>query len=93
MVGLLKLLLDGFLPLTAVEVEEWRDDPEGYYLEQESLEARESVRVRSVLDIKEGGGAGEGGRGCGSRMRGGWQDKEGRGGRAGGGWKELRERG
>ena len=48
MVGLLKLLLDGFLPLTAVEVEEWKDDPEEYYLVEESLEARESVRVRRV---------------------------------------------
>lgn len=43
---MLKLLLDGFLPLTAAEVEEWTDDPEEYYLVQESLEARESVRVR-----------------------------------------------
>ena len=45
MVGLLGLLLEAFLPLTASDLEEWRDFPEQYYLLQDSLEPRESVRV------------------------------------------------
>lgn len=44
--ALLGLLLEGYLRLTADEVEDWTDQPEDYYLLQDSIEARESVRVR-----------------------------------------------
>ncbi|CAM9530691.1 unnamed protein product [Ectocarpus sp. 12 AP-2014] len=43
--ALLGLLLEGYLPLTPEELGDWEDQPEDYYLLQDSLEARESVRV------------------------------------------------
>lgn len=43
---MLGLLLEGYLPLTPVELGDWEDQPEDYYLLQDSMEARESVRVR-----------------------------------------------
>lgn len=45
---LLGALLEFFLRLTAADMEEWCDSPEQYYLLQDSLEARESVRVRPL---------------------------------------------
>lgn len=44
-VALLGLLLEGFLSLSAVELEDWKEQPEEYHLLQDSIEARESVRV------------------------------------------------
>lgn len=43
--ALLGLLVEGYLPLTGDELEDWTDQPEDYYLLQDSIEARESVRV------------------------------------------------
>eukprot|EP00752_Nemacystus_decipiens_P012244 g10853.t1 len=43
--ALLALVVDGYLPLTADELEDWTDQPEDYYLLQDSIEARESIRV------------------------------------------------
>ena len=54
-VALLGLLLEGYLPLTAAELEDWKDEPEEYYLLQDSMEARESVRVRRRKRKRHGG--------------------------------------
>lgn len=44
-VALLGLLLEGYLAFSAVELEDWKEQPEEYHLLQDSIETRESVRV------------------------------------------------
>ncbi|CAM9704986.1 unnamed protein product [Pylaiella littoralis] len=60
-VALLGLLLGGLLSVSAVELEDWKEQPEEYHLLQDSIEARESVRVsaqRVYMALLEGGGGG-----------------------------------
>lgn len=56
--ALLGLLLEGYLPLMADELGDWTDQPEDYYLLQDSIEARESVRVRKRQGETKGQGKG-----------------------------------
>lgn len=57
---MLGLLVEGYLPLTADELEDWNDQPEDYYLLQDSIEARESVRVSEADYGTYGPGVGTG---------------------------------
>ncbi|CAM9170022.1 unnamed protein product, partial [Hapterophycus canaliculatus] len=54
------LLLEGFLRVTPAEIEDWKEQPEEYYLLQDSIEARESIRVSAqqvYMSLLEGSGS------------------------------------